>query len=117
MPHFEKMLYDQAQLACVYTDAYTLKKSPDLARVVRDILTYVNESLSDPSGGFYRYLIGIFLFYALNKKITIIIQVRRMRIRCQNMDRRRNEKEPFVFGLMTMYIHFCLRYPVPLMRR
>ena len=72
MPHFEKMLYDQAQLACVYTDAYTLKKSPDLARVVRDILTYVNESLSDPSGGFYRYLIWNF-FLRIEKKILELL--------------------------------------------
>lgn len=50
------MLYDQAQLALVYTDAYLLTKDQDFARVASDILTYVSNDLSDPSGGFYRYL-------------------------------------------------------------
>lgn len=54
VPHFEKMLYDQAQLASVYTDAFVLTKDPEFSRVVHDILTYVNRDLSDPSGGFYR---------------------------------------------------------------
>ncbi|XP_046456070.1 spermatogenesis-associated protein 20-like isoform X2 [Daphnia pulex] len=53
VPHFEKMLYDQAQLALVYTDAYLLTKDQDFARVASDILTYVSNDLSDPSGGFY----------------------------------------------------------------
>ncbi|XP_045035802.1 spermatogenesis-associated protein 20 isoform X1 [Daphnia magna] len=53
VPHFEKMLYDQAQLASVYTDAYLLTKDGDFARIVSDILSYVSNDLSDPSGGFY----------------------------------------------------------------
>lgn len=48
------MLYDQAQLAAVYADAYLLTKDQDFARIVGDILTYVSSDLSDPSGGFYR---------------------------------------------------------------
>lgn len=48
------MLYDQAQLASVYTDAYLLTKEEDFSRVVHDILAYVNKDLSDVSGGFYR---------------------------------------------------------------
>lgn len=47
------MLYDQAQLASAYTDAYLLSKDEDLARVVRDIFTYAMNDMSDPSGGFY----------------------------------------------------------------
>lgn len=54
VPHFEKMLYDQAQLASAYTDAYLLTGDADLARVVRDILTYATNDMTDPSGGFYR---------------------------------------------------------------
>lgn len=50
------MLYDQAQLASVYTDAYLLTRDQDFARVVRDILSYVNNDLSHPSGGFYRFV-------------------------------------------------------------
>ena len=53
------MLYDQAQLATVYADAYLLTKDPDFARIVRDILCYVSNDLSDPSGGFYRYNLPI----------------------------------------------------------
>ncbi|KAJ9586527.1 hypothetical protein L9F63_019824, partial [Diploptera punctata] len=53
VPHFEKMLYDQAQLAVAYSSAYVATKDPFFADVVRDILTYVSRDLSDKSGGFY----------------------------------------------------------------
>lgn len=46
VPHFEKMLYDQAQLAVVYSNAYLLTKDEKFANVVRDILTYVSRDLS-----------------------------------------------------------------------
>jgi len=59
VPHFEKMLYDQAQLAVVYTDAYLLTNDQDFARVASDILSYVSNDLSDPSGGFYRYVVTL----------------------------------------------------------
>jgi hypothetical protein len=47
VPHFEKMLYDQAQLAVAYSSAYVATKDPIYADVVRDILTYVDRDLSD----------------------------------------------------------------------
>ncbi|XP_072397894.1 spermatogenesis-associated protein 20 [Diabrotica undecimpunctata] len=53
VPHFEKMLYDQAQLVVSYCDAYLLTKEEFYADVVRDILTYVSRDLSHPLGGFY----------------------------------------------------------------
>ncbi|XP_019881908.1 spermatogenesis-associated protein 20 isoform X2 [Aethina tumida] len=53
VPHFEKMLYDQAQLAVSYCDAYVLTKKEFYADVVRDILTYVSRDLSHELGGFY----------------------------------------------------------------
>ncbi|KAJ8945900.1 hypothetical protein NQ314_009014 [Rhamnusium bicolor] len=53
VPHFEKMLYDQAQLAVSYCDAYVLTKDEFYADVVRDILTYVSRDLSHELGGFY----------------------------------------------------------------
>lgn len=53
VPHFEKMLYDQAQLAVSYCDAYVLTKDDFYADIVRDILTYVSRDLSHPLGGFY----------------------------------------------------------------
>lgn len=53
VPHFEKMLYDQAQLAVSYCDAYVLTKDDFYADIVRDILTYVSRDLSHDLGGFY----------------------------------------------------------------
>lgn len=53
VPHFEKMLYDQGQLAVAYCDAYLATKNEFYANVVRDILKYVERDLSDESGGFY----------------------------------------------------------------
>lgn len=53
MPHFEKMLYDQAQLAVSYCDAFVVTKDQFYADIVRDILKYVGRDLSHPLGGFY----------------------------------------------------------------
>jgi uncharacterized protein YyaL (SSP411 family) len=53
VPHFEKMLYDQAQLMQVAAQAYQMTKSPDMAAIVNDIATYVRRDLTDPAGGFY----------------------------------------------------------------
>jgi uncharacterized protein YyaL (SSP411 family) len=53
VPHFEKMLYDQAQLAVSYLEAYQITRDPAFAEVARDIFTYVLRDLTDPSGAFY----------------------------------------------------------------
>jgi len=54
VPHFEKMLYDQAQLATTYLEAYLLTGEEDLADVARATLEYVLGDLTDPdTGGFY----------------------------------------------------------------
>ncbi|XP_073998384.1 spermatogenesis-associated protein 20 isoform X2 [Rhodnius prolixus] len=53
VPHFEKMLYDQAQLAMVYTMAYRLTREQNYEYIARGILTYVSRDLSHPEGGFY----------------------------------------------------------------
>lgn len=53
VPHFEKMLYDQAQLARAYLEAFQATRDPHLARVARDVLDYVERDLSHQSGGFY----------------------------------------------------------------
>ncbi|XP_020795386.2 LOW QUALITY PROTEIN: spermatogenesis-associated protein 20 [Boleophthalmus pectinirostris] len=53
VPHFEKMLYDQAQLAVAYITASQVSGEPFFADVARDILQYVSRDLSDKSGGFY----------------------------------------------------------------
>jgi len=46
VPHFEKMLYDQGQLAVAYSEAFLATKDPFFEEVVRDILTYVSRDLS-----------------------------------------------------------------------
>jgi uncharacterized protein YyaL (SSP411 family) len=53
VPHFEKMLYDQAQLAQVYLTANQLSGEDDFARVAHNILQYVEHDLTSPEGGFY----------------------------------------------------------------
>ncbi len=53
VPHFEKMLYDQAQLACSYLDAFQIKHDPLFKKTARDILDYVRRDMTDPQGGFF----------------------------------------------------------------
>jgi len=53
VPHFEKMLYDNAQLAQLYLDAYLVSGDKHHADVVRDILNYVLRDMTHPEGGFY----------------------------------------------------------------
>lgn len=53
VPHFEKMLYDQAQLAVSYLEAYQLTRDASYAAVARDILSYVQRVMTHPQGGFY----------------------------------------------------------------
>lgn len=53
VPHFEKMLYDQAQLVHAYLDAYLLTGSEHYARVAREVLDYVLREMTDPRGGFF----------------------------------------------------------------
>jgi len=53
VPHFEKMLYDQAQLARSYLDAFQITRDPLFEQVARGVLEYVRRDLTDASGGFY----------------------------------------------------------------
>jgi uncharacterized protein len=53
VPHFEKMLYDQAQLAVAYLEAYQVTGEAKFAATARDIFSYVMRDLTDPHGGFY----------------------------------------------------------------
>ncbi len=53
VPHFEKMLYDQAQLASAYLDAFQLTGEGDFAANARDVLDYVRRDMTSPEGGFY----------------------------------------------------------------
>ena len=53
VPHFEKMLYDQAQLAEIFTLAYSLTGNLEYSRTARKTLDYILNDLTAPHGGFY----------------------------------------------------------------
>ncbi|HUF62900.1 MAG TPA: thioredoxin domain-containing protein [Verrucomicrobiales bacterium] len=53
LPHFEKMLYDQALLALAYLEAYQATGSPEWRRTAEEIFTYVLRDLRSPKGGFH----------------------------------------------------------------
>jgi uncharacterized protein YyaL (SSP411 family) len=53
VPHFEKMLYDNAQLAPLYLDAHLVSGDPAHAEVARGIFSYVLRDMTHPEGGFY----------------------------------------------------------------
>jgi uncharacterized protein YyaL (SSP411 family) len=53
VPHFEKMLYDNAQLAQLYLDAFLISGAARHADTARDILDYVLRDMTHPDGGFY----------------------------------------------------------------
>jgi uncharacterized protein YyaL (SSP411 family) len=53
VPHFEKMLYDNAQLARVYLQAALVTESPRYRQVVEETLGYVVREMTHPDGGFY----------------------------------------------------------------
>jgi uncharacterized protein YyaL (SSP411 family) len=56
VPHFEKMLYDNGQLAQVYLRAYLVTGDEHFRRVCEETLTFIQRELSDPTGGFYSSL-------------------------------------------------------------
>ncbi|HYA17316.1 MAG TPA: thioredoxin domain-containing protein [Bryobacteraceae bacterium] len=53
VPHFEKMLYDQAQLAVSYLEAFQITREPVLAGAARGILDYVLRDMTAPGGAFF----------------------------------------------------------------
>lgn len=53
VPHFEKMLYDNAQLLNLYLDCYLVSGEKRYAEVARDIIRYVLRDMTHPEGGFY----------------------------------------------------------------
>ena len=53
VPHFEKMLYDNGQLAQVYAEAYRITKDGFFKRIVEETLEYVLREMCQPEGGFY----------------------------------------------------------------
>jgi len=53
VPHFEKMLYDNALLATAYAEAFQVTGRPELGRVARETCDYVLREMTDGAGGFY----------------------------------------------------------------
>ncbi len=53
VPHFEKMLYDNAQLASLYLHAWLAFDDPECRRVCEETLDYLLREMTDPGGGFY----------------------------------------------------------------
>ena len=56
IPHFEKMLYDNAQLVSLYSHAYMVTKNPHYKEVVEETLDFVARELTNDEGGFYSSL-------------------------------------------------------------
>ncbi len=56
VPHFEKMLYDNALLAVTYAEAFQITKNVFYAKVVRETLDFILRELKDSTGGFYASL-------------------------------------------------------------
>jgi uncharacterized protein YyaL (SSP411 family) len=53
IPHFEKMLYDQALLSKVYLQTYQITGNKKYAKISKEIFDYVLRDMTDPKGGFY----------------------------------------------------------------
>jgi uncharacterized protein YyaL (SSP411 family) len=56
VPHFEKMLYDNAQLVSLYSQAFRLTGDPVFEQVVEETLEFIQRELTSPRGGFYSSL-------------------------------------------------------------
>ena len=53
VPHFEKMLYDQALLAMAYTEAYSATRNKLYKKTALEIFEYISRDMTSPNGGFY----------------------------------------------------------------
>ncbi len=53
VPHFEKMLYDQAMLAMAYTEAYQARGKDEYKKTAHEIFSYILRDMTSSSGGFY----------------------------------------------------------------
>ena len=53
IPHFEKMLYDNAQLAVNYLEAYQITHDDGFKQVAQETLAYIQRDMTHPEGGFY----------------------------------------------------------------
>ncbi len=53
VPHFEKMLYDNALLSQVYSEAYLITRKEEYAKIVKETLSWAMREMRSPEGGFY----------------------------------------------------------------
>ncbi len=53
VPHFEKMLYDNAQLLSLYAKAFTIYKDPEYKRIVLETIEFLDREMKNPDGGYY----------------------------------------------------------------
>ena len=53
VPHFEKMLYDNAQLVSLFSKAYTIYKDPVFKKVVKETIEFLEREMKNPDGGYY----------------------------------------------------------------
>ncbi len=53
IPHFEKMLYDNAQLVSLYSEAYQLTRKETYKHVIAETLEFIQREMTNPEGGFY----------------------------------------------------------------
>ncbi len=79
VPHFEKMLYDNALLAITYLEAYQATKKEKYAVIAREILTYILRDMTSPEGGFYcaedadsEWVEGKFYIWILDEIIEVL---------------------------------------------
>ncbi len=56
VPHFEKMLYDNAQLAKIYLQVYQLTEKPQYRRIAEEVFSFIAREMTAPDGGFYSAL-------------------------------------------------------------
>lgn len=56
IPHFEKMLYDNAQLLFLYVDAWQISKNPHYQQVIAETITWLTREMRDSQGAFYSSL-------------------------------------------------------------
>jgi uncharacterized protein YyaL (SSP411 family) len=79
VPHFEKMLYDNALLSRVYLDAYLLTSNDFFRRIAGEILDYGMREMTSPEGGFYSSqdadsegMEGVFFLWALDEVKAVL---------------------------------------------